>query len=516
MTSFSLTPKQQEAQKILGGDQRHTMLVGGSRSTKTFTFVRSTMARAVRSPESRHAIFRLRSNAARTSVALDTMPKVARMCFNKMPLREHRQDGYFELPNKSQIWVGGLDDKKRVEKILGNEYATIFFNECSQIPYSSVLTALTRLAQNADGLRQRAYYDLNPVGKNHWTNRLFIQKVDPVSRQALPDPENYAHFFMNPKDNPLLSADYLRSLENASERHRRRFYDGQYVDEIDGALWTWEMIEACRVDREEVPELRRVIVAVDPSGADGKEDMTADEIGIVVVGLGVNGHLYVLSDRSRRDAPAVWGRIAVTAYHEFMADRIVAEINFGGEMVRYVIQTQDKAVPVSVITASRGKSVRAEPVSSLYEKGLVHHVGKFDQLEDQLCGFSTAGYTGDGSPDRADALVWAVTDLALGQTHLGFLDYARAQVEGNSRAAAEAKLRRAPVEGTEVTNLGEAPAAREALSKETSISSTPRNSFQLHGGAKSQTDLQAEKVKPKTVAELDSQREVLQGGWPTS
>src|SRR4051812_24253530 len=120
MPDFELTGRQAEANELLSGDQRHTLLVGGSRSGKTTVLVRAIMVRALRAPNSRHVILRFRNNAARVSIALDTLPSVQRKCFPGVPLVEHRQDGYFKLPNDSEIWIGGLDDKERVEKILGN------------------------------------------------------------------------------------------------------------------------------------------------------------------------------------------------------------------------------------------------------------------------------------------------------------------------------------------------------------------------------------------------------------
>jgi hypothetical protein len=159
----------------------------------------------------------------------------------------------------------------------------------------------------------------------------------------------------------------------------------------------------------------------------------------------------VLADRSLRDAPAVWGRAAVTAYHEFKADRLVAEENFGGEMVRFVIRAADPNAPVRVISASRGKALRAEPVSALYEQGLVHHVGRFATLEDQLCAFTTQGYRGEGSPDHADALVFAISELML-KENASLLEFYRRQASERLRAQAEAAAvsaavaRAAPVE----------------------------------------------------------------------
>ncbi|HUZ32905.1 MAG TPA: phage terminase large subunit [Xanthobacteraceae bacterium] len=402
-SQFRFTPRQQEAKRLLQ-TQRHTLLVGGSRSGKTTLLVHEIAERALRAKNSRHAILRLHANAARASVALDTLPKIFRLAFPGRRLKRHRAEGYFSLENGSEIWIGGLGDQDQVEKILGKEYSTILLNEVSQIPYASVLVALTRLAQVVEGLRQAAYYDLNPTNKGHWTNILFGEKRDPISRTPLADPEHYARMFLNPGDNAEnLSAEYLDSLRNLPERQRKRFFEGAYIDDLDGALFNYESIARGRVAEFALERRRRVVVAVDPSGAAGRDDERADEIGIVVAARGDDGHAYVLADRSLRDGPAAWGRAAVQAYNEFAADRIVAEENFGGEMVRFVIRAANPHAPVQVISASRGKALRAEPVSALYEQGLVHHVGRFAVLEDQLCAFTTQGYRGEGSPDHADA-----------------------------------------------------------------------------------------------------------------
>lgn len=437
VSALVLTPKQAEAEKMLLSARRHTLLVGGSRSGKTTLLIRMIADRAVRADRSRHAILRLRANAARASIALDTLPKVFRMCHPGQLLKHHRTEGYFSLENESEIWIGGLDDQERVEKILGKEYATIFFNECSQIPYSSVLVALTRLAQVVGGLTQAAYYDLNPASKGHWTNVLFGEKREPISRQPLENGDDYLRMFLNPSDNAAnLTKEYLKSLAQLPERQRKRFFDGAYIDDLDGALFSYEGIARTRVGELALARRRRVIVAVDPSGAAGKDDERADEIGIVVAAQGDDGHAYVLADRSLRDAPAVWGRAAVAAYHEFDADQIIAEENFGGEMVRFVIRAADANAPVRVITASRGKVLRAEPVSALYEQGLVHHVGRFAVLEDQLCAFTTQGYRGEGSPDHADALVFAITELMLKES-ASLLEFYRLQAKDRLLAQAD-------------------------------------------------------------------------------
>ena len=433
---FRLTPRQAEATRLLAGPQRHTLLVGGSRSGKTFALCRAILMRAVRAPGSRHAILRLHANAARSAIGLDTLPKAARLCLPGLALTEHRQAGFSSLANGAEIWVGGLDDKERVEKILGQEFATLYFNECSQIPYASVTMARTRLAQQVRDetgkpLTQRAYYDLNPTGQGHWSYQLFVAGRDPESRQPLADPHQYRHLFLNPRDNAAnLSPDYLKELESLPERARRRFLAGEYMTEIDGALWTLDRLEACRCPETALPDLQRVVVAVDPSGGGG-EPGGNDAIGICVAGRGVDGVAYVLEDLTCKLAPEGWGRRVVEAWRRHRADAVIAEANYGGDMVRAVFQAVDHRVPVRLVTASRGKAVRAEPVSALYEPapdGLirVRHVGapaRFHDLEDELLNFSTAGYQGSRSPNRADALVWALTDLMLGSRRDALIDF---------------------------------------------------------------------------------------------
>lgn len=184
---------------------------------------------------------------------------------------------------------------------------------------------------------------------------------------------------------------------------------GEIVDDVAGALWTWNMIEAARISA--APSLDRVVVAVDPPATGGEN---ADECGIVIAGVASCGDAktaFVLADWSAAGlSPRQWAEKTAAAYHEFSADRIVVEINQGGDMAKAVIAQVDASAPVRGVHATRGKKLRAEPVAALYEQGRVRHVGAFAKLEDQMTAF-----TGEGgkSPDRLDALVWAITDLML-------------------------------------------------------------------------------------------------------
>ncbi len=419
---MKLTAKQQEAQRILAGDATHVMLYGGSRSGKTFLLVRNVVMRALKAPRSRHAVLRFRFNAVKSSVVMDTFPKVMELAFPGVTFNLSKTDWFAEFPNGSQVWFGGLDDKERTEKILGMEFVTIYLNEASQIPWGSRNVALTRLAQKVmqeiEGrepvpLKPRMYYDCNPPPKNHWTYKVFHDKQDPDSKTALPNPDDFAWFQINPKSNAEnLSESYLATLAGMSARMRKRFEDGEFADATPNQLFRDEWFDTWRT--HEVPDLVRVVVAVDPSGADDADNADNDAIGIIVAGIGHDGNAYVLEDCTVKAGPATWGRVATSAYDRHQADVIVGEMNYGGAMVKHTIQVARPRTPFKMVTASRGKAVRAEPFSALYEQGKVRHAGQFSDLEDEMTAFSTVGYTGDGSPNRADALIWALAELFPG------------------------------------------------------------------------------------------------------
>ena len=421
---MKLTDKQQAAQEVLAGDATHCMLFGGSRSGKTFLLVRNVCMRALKAPKSRHAILRFRFNAIKGSVVFDTFPKVMELAFPGVTYKISKTDWFAEFENGSQIWFAGLDDKERAEKILGMEFATIYLNECSQIPQSSRDIAVTRLAQQVnqviDGkpavpLKPRMYYDCNPPSKVHWVYRLFVEKRDPETKVGLAKPSDYVSFQINPHDNAdNVSAGYLETLNSLSARLQRRFKKGEFADATPNALFKEEDIDKWRVLDGDLPDFVRVVVAVDPSGSGDVDNADNDAIGIVVVALGTDGIAYLLEDCTVKAGPATWGRVATTAFERHSADVVVGEVNYGGAMVQFTIQTARARTPYKSVTATRGKVVRAEPHSALYEQGKVRHVGDFAELEDELVAFSTVGYMGEGSPNRADALIWALTELFPG------------------------------------------------------------------------------------------------------
>jgi hypothetical protein len=419
--AFRFNRGQMEAQNVCASDATHIMLEGGSSSGKTVLHLRNIVQRAAKAPGSRHLILRFRFNHVKHSVGLETLPWVLQNCFPELgPIEPDKSDWYWTLPNGAEIWLGGLDDKERTEKILGKRYSTIFLNECSQIPWASVLMAQTRLAQRAirsdtrEPLRLRMFYDCNPPTKGHWTYKAFHQKQDPETKITISDPSRWVFFRINPADNEEnLAPGAMDILRGLPARTRRRFLDGEYQDDNPFALFSAPVIDRWRVLNGEIPDMTRMVIGVDPSGAKD-EASDGDAIGIVAGGIGTDGNAYLLEDCTIKAGPAVWGKVAASAFDRHRADVIACEKNYGGEMARFTIQTARANTPVKMVNATRGKVVRAEPFSSLYEQGKIRHVGYFREMEDELISFSQNGYLGQGSPNRADAWIWVLTELFPG------------------------------------------------------------------------------------------------------
>lgn len=216
----------------------------------------------------------------------------------------------------------------------------------------------------------------------------------------------WAAFHFTSHDNPHISEEALSELAgDMTALSFRQEILAEDIDEIPGALWKRETLEKSRIDESKVPELTRIYVAIDPKTEAGADS----ETGIVVVGLGRDKRGYLLEDVSVNGTPEQWARRVVDAYHRHEANALVVEINQGGDMVTYTINTIQGGIPVRKVRASRSKATRAEPVAALYEQGKISHVGDFSKLEDQLCSW----VVGDKSPDRLDALVWGFTELMV-------------------------------------------------------------------------------------------------------
>jgi hypothetical protein len=429
-------------------DATHILIAGGARSGKTYLILKWMIIRAFHAPEGSQAILRFRFNHLKASIIGDTLPMVCKMEWpGERLFYLNRSDWFAEFSNGHKMYFGGLDDKERTEKILGQGHCTIFNNECSQISYGSRNKAVTRLSQKiaVPGSRfgflpLKEINDENPPMQGHWSYRLWVEGRDPSSGSPLSNVAAYRKVFMQPANNPHIPEATKEILRNLPKRERVRFWEGKFGEAVDNALWTYESIEMMRVDIIPIT-LVQVVVAIDPSGSKGNEDKRSDEVGIIVAGIDNSDVVHILEDASGRHGPQGedgWGAIAASLFYKWKADRVVAEVNYGGAMVQAVIQSADADIPFKEVTATRGKAIRAEPVSMLCETGRVKLVGAFPELEEQLLQFSSAGYKGDKSPDRADAMVWAVTDLAVDMAPgLGLLEWykrqAAKQIEDQSK-----------------------------------------------------------------------------------
>jgi hypothetical protein len=244
-----------------------------------------------------------------------------------------------------------------------------------------------------------------------WNPRSASDAVEKLLR-GYDVPDNAIVIKANYEDNkffpPELEAERLHDLKNNKSRYSH-VWNGDFEPQAIGAIWTRQMIHDNR--RDDYPDdIERIVVAVDPAVSDTEN---SDEHGIVVVGTDGNGHGYVLEDASLNGSPSQWATRAVAMFDKWEADAVIIEKNQGGDMCRHTLQTIRRGLPVIEVHATRGKHVRAEPISALYAVNRISHVGSFPELEDQLCLFTSSGWEGPSnkSPDRAEALIWACTEL---------------------------------------------------------------------------------------------------------
>ena len=393
---YRRTPKQTELAKLMAA-YTFVLAEGGSRSGKTIELTRTLFNRAVLLPGTDHLIGRLHFSDVKSSIGVQTVnTQLKKIDEVDYEYYLHKTDWVYNLPNGSRVWLVGWDTKERVDKILGMEFATIYANEVSDTPYETIELLTTRL-NPPDGIKPLYLFDQNPGNKTHWTHKVFHERKFP---DGSPVPENdYKYILMNPKDNPHLSPQYIERLNRLSANRRRRFLEGEYQDDI-GNLFkrAWFRYE------DKLPEFTRIVIGVDPAGS-----VDGDEIGIIVAGLDKSGKFWILDDYSLNGTPKEWADAVASAYEKWQADLIVAEKNYGGDMVESTIKTGHNHLNVELITSSRGKIIRAEPISALYEQGKVLHRQKFFILENEYCDYAVGS---NYSPNRMDAAVFALNELS--------------------------------------------------------------------------------------------------------
>ena len=353
--------------------------------------------------------------------------------------RENRTDWTWTFPNGAVIRFISLQHEGDEQQYKSAEFDLLLFDEVTELTQGQYTFMLTR-CRSAHGHRVHVIATANPEGVGfRWVKRRWVKPRPEDLAEGQPQPQPgvpwepplivdgeivetlpaRAYIPATIRDNPgLLKSNpgYVKQIQALPDpRRRRALLDGDWdaMDNVPGALWAQSVIDRNRVNSH--PDLIRVVVGVDPSGSahDG-----SDECGIIAAGKDAAGRYYVLADRSGKYLPDEWAARAVGLYHELAADRVVAETNFGGAMVQSVLRHAAPTMPVTLVTASRGKAVRAEPVSWLYTDNVVSHVGVMDLLEvEQTTWTPESGW----SPGRVDALVWAITELAGGASALAFL-----------------------------------------------------------------------------------------------
>lgn len=409
---FKFFDKQQEAYAKLCASTKYTLLYGGSRSGKTLVSVYYCLFSALKYPGLDVLICRKFLADLKASIIHHTLYPLCRFFGNDLyklvDSSLNKQDWAIHFQNGSTIWFAGLGNKDQVDKILGREYGIIFPDEATQLEYETFNTLQTRLSQVVcPGFRRKMILGCNPTHIDCWLYDLFINNLDPIDKTQK-DAKQYNVIQMNPIDNPHLDPDYVRDvLGSLSKRHQRRFLEGEWLDEMTGALWTVDIINRNRVSAPP-PEFDKLVIGVDPSTTNNKN---SDETGIVMVGM-KNDHGYVLADRSQKYSPTTWANEVIRLYHKHSVNEVVVEINQGGEMVKTIIHKIDRTVKIQEVRAATGKYARAEPIVALYEQNYIHHVGYHKSLETQM---TTWLPTDQKSPDRIDALVWACYKLFIRQ-----------------------------------------------------------------------------------------------------
>lgn len=302
-------------------------------------------------------------------------------------------------PSKRRLtWPNGavatLYNGTEPDQLRGPEHDTAWVDELAKYAYPEETWDNLQFGMRL-GLHPRACVTTTP-------------RPIPIIRKIMADSGTvvtHGSTFDNAANLPARFIETIRKKYDGTRLGRQELY-AEVLDDVPGALWARDDIRPGTTE-----DLARIVVAVDPSGASGDPEKGGDSIGIVVAGLGADGRFYVIEDATCRMSPSGWSRRAVERYAHHGAAVIVAERNFGGDMVLSVIKTADPNANVKLVTASRGKSVRAEPIAALYEQGRVSHAPGLEALEDQMMQMTLTGYMGDGSPDRVDALVWAITEL---------------------------------------------------------------------------------------------------------
>lgn len=388
------------------GDWRQWLLQAGRGFGKTWSGAGWAMARGILNPGERIALVAPTFSDTRDTCVegdsglLDFLPPEMIHAWN-------RSLGELILTNGTLYKCFAAETPNRLR---GPQFHAAWADELSSWQYEDALDQLQFCLRLGDDPRIVVTTTPKP---NILTRRVMLDKRTVITRGSTFDNAD------NLADSTL---EALRDKYEGTRLGRQELY-AELLEDVVGALWTRAMLdEAARMGRKRLDKLKaddspanhnlvRVEIGVDPSGSDGE---TGDRIGIVVAGVDVFGNAHVLEDATLLASPDEWAQKVAELYRKHRADGVVAERNYGGDMVKAILHSKDRSMPVRMVTATRGKAVRAAPVAALYEQGKVAHYGDLAAIEDQMCLFTSTEYIGEGSPDRVDALVWVLTSLMLG------------------------------------------------------------------------------------------------------
>ena len=425
MQAFERTQKQIELTKTLT-QFKNTLAFGGSGSGKTFAILRALIIRACK-VKSRHLIVRAKLAHAVASIWHENLPDVFNKCFPYLKYVKKIKDGYVILPNKSEIWLAGIDDKIRTEKILGRSLSTIYINECSQVTTEGYLMLRTRLREKNE-LKLKFWGDCNPPGKRHWTYKYFVEKKT-CDNVSLGNPEDFGYIQLNPGDNQRnLPADYLSDLKSLPDSFKKRFWYGNFSDELEGALFQQKWIDdnKCDIcfyhDLIDKIDIDKTVLGIDPAITDNDD---SDLTGLIVAASGTyknssDEYFFVIDDQSLKGSPGDWAKKAIYLAKKYDVDEIIIETNQGGDMCVDNLKNYGYTGKIERIHAKQNKKIRAEPVAGLYEKNIVKHLNHSNlyELESEMTNY--VPFLTKKSPDRLDALVYAISALSGESDHLKF------------------------------------------------------------------------------------------------
>lgn len=409
---------------MLLGNTPNIHAAGSSRVGKSWLYMVWILLLCEWYPGSRHGVFRRNRNACARNLFNLTLPQA----IHTLGLTDYLKGGLnksdltLTFPNGSVIAFGGLDEYNR-DRELGSEYQSIFMNEVSEFDYEDVEFLKGRLYKNIakdplrapanapDILQHRMFTDCNPGTFDDWDYKLFVQNVHPLTNKPLEYPEDYAYHRLVTDDQA-----YIRRNADQSDEWKQRFIFANWTASNPDAMFQRNYITKHR-HYDDLPPMKHVVVGVDPAGTSHEK---SDWTGIIVAGIDYDGHAYVIADRSIKSYN--WEQTVIDAYEEFQADEIVAERNSGHDLVKKVIyQAAKGAISVDDVFAKRNKQMRAKPIADKYRDGMVHHIDTYvdkdgkavksdlSALETQMCAFDPE--VRGKSPDRMDALVWALWKL---------------------------------------------------------------------------------------------------------